>query len=298
MSEKFVACGGLIVVVFYALLCVAVQLPAMTVSDRGAATQPKIGSDRAKMARGSVLVPVSLVAKIAPNKVELLGTVPDKKAHAAVVKNARARYGLDRVIDKLVVDPDVVVTEWFDNVLGWFPPRLVDLAAGELSVSGASITLLGEIGSLEEKLAVGKALASLVGPTATLHNELAIKASAGGQRAETDPTEFEKKVTAALTGHSVEFEPLSDTISAKGRSALDRLVPVLKESADIALEVTGPLDKTTAEISTRLSEERAKAIKGYLVSHGVEGRRLTPRPCDPAVTLDGCKAFRVLRGES
>lgn len=57
---------------------------------------------------------------------------------------------------------------------------------------------------------------------------------------------------------------------------LARLVEILAADPDLAVEVQGHTDSTgDAARNQRLSEQRAQAVRGYLIAHGVEQARLT-----------------------
>ncbi|EKF75074.1 OmpA family protein [Alcanivorax hongdengensis A-11-3] len=79
-----------------------------------------------------------------------------------------------------------------------------------------------------------------------------------------------------ITFNNINFEPGSSTISPTSRGPLDQLVNALQAQTDFNVEVAGHTDSTgAATYNLTLSRQRAQAVRSYLVSHGVDGDRLT-----------------------
>lgn len=130
------------------------------------------------LAKGDVLVPVTLSAKLIGGRVILRGTLPTEEAHQTVLARAQELYGARNIDDNLGVQPDIVVTPWFDSVLRWFPGRVVGLQNGEISVSGMNVFLFGEVSSIESRSAAHQTFAKLVGPEGHFSNSLQVRNSA------------------------------------------------------------------------------------------------------------------------
>ncbi len=302
LSQRTIALGGTAVFLLYALFCILLNLPRSDFGAKSAAqTSVAPGSTRAKMRVGSVVAPVSLSARLKQGLVTLTGTVPDERARSAILVRARTLAGEDgKIEDKLIVNHELVVTQWFDRVLAWFPPKLEGLQEGEFNVSGASVTLLGQVASLEEKMSLSKSVAEVIGPTATLYNTLQVNSV------------LQKRISRAVEGAALEhaigkvvregrvqFESGSDILSSGAREALEELAPVLKQFPGVALQINGNSETTAGAAREQLSEARAKAIKGFLVARGVDGQRLKPRGCEQSHGASGnggsaCPVFRVL----
>lgn len=76
----------------------------------------------------------------------------------------------------------------------------------------------------------------------------------------------------------IEFATGKADIRPGSRALLDRAAAVLVEYPDLRLEISGHTDSTgKAERNRELSNERALAVKAYLVSKGVAGERLKTR---------------------
>ena len=130
------------------------------------------------LVKGDILVPVTLSVKLADGRAVLRGVLPTEKAHQTVLARARDIYGLTNIDYNLGVQPDIVVTPWFDSVLKWFPPKLTELRTGEISVSGMNVLLSGQVSTSEARYAADRMFAKLVGPEGHVVNELQVRYSA------------------------------------------------------------------------------------------------------------------------
>ncbi len=74
------------------------------------------------------------------------------------------------------------------------------------------------------------------------------------------------------------FDHASDTLAEGAGPALDRVVASIQRRLDAAVMVDGHTDDQGAEdYNQRLSERRAEAVAGYLVSRGIDRARITTR---------------------
>lgn len=68
------------------------------------------------------------------------------------------------------------------------------------------------------------------------------------------------------------------TFRDSSRTALDHLVTLLKENPNITIELARHCDyKGSAEYNKRLSQRRAESVVNYLIAHGIQADRLTPK---------------------
>jgi hypothetical protein len=84
-------------------------------------------------------------------------------------------YGQANVVDRLGIQPGVVLTPWFDSVLKWFPPNVAEIRSGEISVNGMNVLLFGQVVDISARIAAGGAVAKLIGPEGQLLNDLQVK---------------------------------------------------------------------------------------------------------------------------
>lgn len=67
------------------------------------------------------------------------------------------------------------------------------------------------------------------------------------------------------------------TLRDSSKTALDKLVALLKENPHVTIELSAHCDyKGSAEYNKRLSQRRAETVVAYLIAHGIAADRLTP----------------------
>ena len=85
--------------------------------------------------------------------------------------------------------------------------------------------------------------------------------------------EIIEKVTYAAS--NIFFETKSDKLSSQSFSALNEVVKILQNNPSLSLHIEGHTDNVgTPASNLDLSERRAKAVKKYLVDHGLNELRL------------------------
>ncbi|MFC7669944.1 OmpA family protein [Hymenobacter humi] len=73
----------------------------------------------------------------------------------------------------------------------------------------------------------------------------------------------------------IRFKTNSTIIERRPYPAINKMVQVLKDSADYSLRITGHADsRGTDEYNQGLSERRAEAVKRYFTSRGVDASRI------------------------
>jgi OOP family OmpA-OmpF porin len=73
-----------------------------------------------------------------------------------------------------------------------------------------------------------------------------------------------------LSHMQIEFDSNQATLTARGRAALDRLLPPLTQAPHTSIEIGGHTDGFgAADYNKELSRRRAEAVREYLAMHGV-----------------------------
>ena len=84
-------------------------------------------------------------------------------------------------------------------------------------------------------------------------------------------------ITAPVMIDNIFYDFDKATLRPESKEALDKLVALLKENPNVAIELSAHCDyKGPAEYNKHLSQRRAETVVNYLVEHGIEADRLTP----------------------
>ncbi len=71
------------------------------------------------------------------------------------------------------------------------------------------------------------------------------------------------------------FAVKSSTLNTETKQELNKLITLMKQSPEISIQIDGHTDNEgTTEVNTKLSEQRAKSVKKYLVSKGISATRI------------------------
>jgi outer membrane protein OmpA-like peptidoglycan-associated protein len=77
---------------------------------------------------------------------------------------------------------------------------------------------------------------------------------------------------------NVFFETGLSSIKKESWPALDELVSAMKSKPALCIEIAGHTDNVgKPEANMKLSEDRANAVRDYLVKHGIEAKRVTAK---------------------
>ena len=83
------------------------------------------------------------------------------------------------------------------------------------------------------------------------------------------------KVGKKVVLNNILFETGKSILTAGSYTELDRLVNIMKENAQVKIEISGHTDNTgSAALNTKLSEARAKAVVDYLIKNGIDRTRM------------------------
>jgi outer membrane protein OmpA-like peptidoglycan-associated protein len=84
-------------------------------------------------------------------------------------------------------------------------------------------------------------------------------------------------ITAPVMIDNIFYDFDKATLRPESTEALDKLVTLLQENPNVAIELSAHCDyKGPAEYNKRLAQRRAEAVVAYLVEHGIAADRLTP----------------------
>lgn len=193
--------------------------------------------------------------------VVLSGIVPDEDTKNKVLKAAQEKYGAEKVINQLVVNPGIAP---FSGDVGPLVSAFLSKGAlmngGKLNLTGDTISLEGEVQSEAVKTEVADA-AKTTYAKAIIQNNLVVKTPENAQL---------QASLNELTLQNIEFETASAVIKPSSMDVVKKAAEYLKQYASNAVEIQGHTDNEgNAAKNVTLSQKRAEAVKAALVTQGV-----------------------------
>jgi OmpA-OmpF porin, OOP family len=86
------------------------------------------------------------------------------------------------------------------------------------------------------------------------------------------------KAEPLVTLHGPQFDFDKATLKPEGKKMVDEAVKVMKDKPDLHVSVEGHTDSVGSDAyNQKLSERRAKAVRDYIVSQGINADRITTR---------------------
>lgn len=220
------------------------------------------------------------------------GVVPDDASKQAILNKMRIVYGSDQVVDKIQVRSVTAPTGWSDSVTKVITPDLKKVSQGKLSVTGTQVDLIGKLSTQSDIQPTTATFQSLVVAPFRLNAQLSVN------QAE------QKVIDDALKNRIIEFESGSAILTATGTQILDEMAVALLKVQGKNVKIIGHTDSQgNAAKNVTLSQERAEAVKQYLVGKNIPIARLSTeglgsqKPVADNTTADGRKKNRRIEFE-
>lgn len=205
-----------------------------------------------------------------PGQVVAGGKVPDEATHAAVLAKLRDTYGAGNVVDQIEVGEVSTPANWSDNVQKLLNAQLKQIHKGQLKIDGTQIDMRGEVSNEATRQQIASDMANALNPTYTIRNGLRVSTSEQGLLDQT------------LANRTIEFETGSATLTPQGRAILDQMAAVLVKMNTRTVDIIGHTDNSGNRASNiALSQARADAVKGYLVTKGISPQQMTTTGVGP-----------------
>jgi OmpA-OmpF porin, OOP family len=224
----------------------------------------------AAASRGAAATSTPAPVDAAPGQVVAGGKVPDEATHAAVLARLRETYGAANVVDQIEVGDVATPPNWSGNVQKLLNAQLKQIHKGQLKIDGTQIDVRGEVGNEAVRQQIASDMATALNPTYTIRNGLRVSASEQGLLDQT------------LANRTIEFETGSATLAPQGRAILDQMAAVLVKMNTRTVEIIGHTDNSgNRAANIALSQARADAVKGYLVTKGISPQQMTTTGVGP-----------------
>lgn len=183
----------------------------------------------------------------------------------------------------LTLKPQVVFEEYIDDKDNW-----ITVSGSFIATGGEQYFVLGAFdGTFEAK--------SVVTPKKENDNKRAYY-YVNGMSLTKFPLSQDEIETLKRATEMIFFNTGSAVIKSESHAELDKVADILKKHPKIEAMVEGHTDNTGGEdLNMRLSKERAKAVKDYLISKGVESNRLKSEGYGPTrpIADNGTEAGRA-----
>ncbi len=206
---------------------------------------------------------------ITSGSVVLRGTLKDQASIEAVVQQAGKVFGENKVINKLSVGDNVAA---IPSLTGFFQ-GLAGKSAGSDTLSaklqGNSLTLSGEVPSLDIKSSIGRTMSQLF--SGEVNNQLSIAAPPPVER-----DLCQELVNELLASGKINFATGKSLIKEDSYALLQSIADIAKQCPDAAFEVAGHTDSTgNLESNMKLSESRAQAVVSHLTGLGLDANQFS-----------------------
>lgn len=211
-------------------------------------------------------------ASVEQGSLALRGSLPNERSRAAILEQAHALSAKTRlrVVDQFTVDKQVKAAVWVDTVPQLVPILGVMVERGSIIIDGRSLVVSGQVPGHREKADVLQAVAPAIRAGLRIEDRVVVLPTTSSSSAAVPLSALQLLLNQVLAKSSIEFEPKSAIITAKGQVVLDQIVALLRRAPDTPIEIAGHTDTVgDAEYNMQLSRRRAEAVKQYLTGHGL-----------------------------
>lgn len=220
------------------------------------------------------------------------GVVPNETSKQAILVKMRSVYPEDQIIDKIQVRPVAAPNGWSDSVTRVITPDLKKVSQGKLSVRGTQVDLSGKMLNQAEIQPFTANFQSLVAAPYRFSSQLSVN------QAE------QAVIDNALKNRIIEFESGSAVLLPAGTQILDEMVVALNKVQGKNVKIIGHTDSQGNPVTNKtLSQQRADAVKQYLISKSIATGRLSTeglgadKPVADNTTPEGRKKNRRIEFE-
>lgn len=219
------------------------------------------------------------------------GVVPNESSKQAILLKMQTVYG-DQVIDKIQVRPVAAPQGWSETVTRIITPELKKVRQGQLRVHGTQVELSGKVSQPADIQPTTASFQSLLAAPYRFNAQLSVN------QAE------QKIIDDALKDRIIEFESGSAVLTAAGTQILDEMAVALHRVGAKKVKIIGHTDSSgDANKNFLLSQERAIAVRNYLVGKNIAADRLSTegmgsnKPVADNNTAEGRKKNRRIEFE-
>ena len=235
--------------------------------------RPKLtGHSKKLLLVSAMILPISMVVFAAQDDglsqnvpVVIKGVVATSSDKQQLLEKLKAQYPNKTIRDEIEVRSNISIpTNWQQVATAIIDSDISNISQGRIDIHGTTISLHGKVSSLEQKQAIQNRISTRLTDLYQLDNQLVI---VEGEQRLIDDT---------LGNRIVEFESGSANLTPMGLGILDDMAGVLQRVGDKPVTITGHTDNVGNSSSNLvLSNERAEAVKQYLIGRNISAARLS-----------------------
>jgi len=241
--------------------------------------------------------PEFIATKSPEGQVQLRGRIANDRARLAVGSFARARFGMEDVVDATRTD-DTLPDGWLPRVLGALD-SLALLNSGTVVVQPEVVDVSGITGNPDARAEISRILSAQLGSTANFTLRIAYDKQLDPVLGLPTPEECVEQINTVLAARKITFDPGSAEIAEDARATVERIAELLRTCVEVKMEIGGYTDSQgREEMNQGLSQSRAEAVKNALAARRVSVAQLSAigygeeRPIATNETEDGREANR------
>lgn len=219
------------------------------------------------------------------------GAVPNAAAKQEILNKMYASYGRENVVDKIQVRMVTAPAGWSSTVSNAITDDLKKVRQGKLTIRGTQLDLTGKVTNADDIQPMSARLQTLV-PAYKVNANLSVNAAE------------QHIIDAALKNRIIEFESGSAVLAPSGIQILNEMSIALNKVGAKKVKIIGHTDSSgDAAKNLNLSQERAAAVKSYLVSKSISADRMSieglgsNKPVADNTTPEGRKKNRRIEFE-
>lgn len=197
--------------------------------------------------------------------VVIKGVVATSSDKQQLLDKLQAQYPNKRVRDEVEVRANISIpTNWQQVASAIIDSDIAAIRQGRIDIHGTLISLHGKVDSTEQKQAIQNRIHSRLTDLYQLDNQLIVTK---GEQQLIDQT---------LDNRIIEFESGSATLTPAGLQILEDMTSALQRVGDKPVTIIGHTDNVgNPSANLMLSNQRAEAVKQYLIDHGIDAARLS-----------------------
>lgn len=239
------------------------------------------------------IVTLGVTVSCLANPIVIEGSVPDQATKQQILNKLKETYGAEQqIVDKIQVKNVAMPKGWTESVTQVISPELKKVSQGKLEVQGTQVKLYGKVSNDTDKLNTENIMRNAVQSPYKFSSNLSLNLAE------------QKILDDALKNRIIEFESGSAVLTATGQQILNEMAAALNKVQGKSVKIIGHTDSSgDPKKNITLSQERAEAVKQYLIAKQIPENTLTTeglgaqKPVADNATAEGRKKNRRIEFE-